>query len=174
MSYARKGGLLPQVKAPVLRSFNHFHQDFSLHFVEPSPSLWDGVFAPGSDVHASFGAQIRGGRHTSCARSSSPSPDLALVDRVLGTRTVSWCLPRRLPDALLCGESLGPPLTMGTSVPRLHPQDVAAWCPGACMCLRGEHRGLLLSILKMQSKHLLRLMLSYCFPGAVTHGAGRG
>lgn len=33
MSYASKNGLLPQVKAPVLGSFNHFHQDFSLHFL---------------------------------------------------------------------------------------------------------------------------------------------
>lgn len=101
-----------------------------------------------------------------------PSPGLALVDCVLGTRATSWRLPRRLPDALLCGESLRPPLTMRTSVPRHHPQDVAVWCPGACMCLPGEHRGLLL-ILKMQTKHLLSHM-SYSLPGAVTNGAGRG
>lgn len=44
------------------------------------------------------------------------------------------------------------------------------------MCLQGEHRGLLLAILEMQTKHLLSHMLSYNLPGgaAFTHGAGSG
>lgn len=106
--------------------------------------------------------RIRGGRRTSCARPAFPSPGLAVLAWTAflePRRRRPGACPTAFPtDALLCGESPLPSLTMRTSVLGHHPQDVAAWWPGAYMCLRGEHRALLLMILEMQSKHLLSHM----------------
>lgn len=97
-----------------------------------------------------------------CARPAFPSPDLAALASTAFLEP-RWCPSAclSLPDTLLCRELPLPPHTMRTSVLGHRPQDVTAWCPGACMCLRGEHRGLLLVILEMQSKHLLSRALSY-------------
>lgn len=151
-------------KGSCVGSFNYLYQDFSLHFLHPSRSPWGGVFTPGKGVNVSFvgRCRLRGGRHTSCARPAFPSPGLAVLAWTAflepRRRRPGACPTAFFVDALLCGESPLPSLTMRTSVLGHHPQDGAAWWPGAYMCLRGEHRALLLMILEMQSKHLLSHM----------------
>lgn len=117
-----------------------FSSGFILIFPAAKQQPWGRVFVPGPGVRASFGScRARGQRPTLLAR--PPFPAQAWVH--------------------MHGRRPPPPFTMRTSVLRHRPRDVAAWCPKARVCLRGEHRGLLLAILETQTKHLLGRPLSY-------------
>ena len=138
MSYDKKDGLLRQPSRPL--HLDHPIIFIRIYLISHSRAAALGVRSLHQTVvPVSYGGcRVRGRGHTHPlfqALLLQPRLECTCMDSVPGTQAASRCLLQNPSNAPLLRESPLPPFTMETSVLRHCPKDVAAWCPGACMCL---------------------------------------